>query len=635
MFALAIAVGSIVHLKHEYPFASAAESAPSRACSSPVAAGVFADPPDVDVWRLPRVAGGDPEVILTVRRDAPALPGPFARATFCYRYHRNGIDELLSPILRVHAGERFAVRVVNDIDGSSAGEDVPFDRIPPCKPMTMPDMPVRPYVGYLNHVAYDRAMRMKPVDTNIHFHGFEGPADQENVFLSTLSTPMHACEYHITIPRTQPPGTYFYHAHAHGMTEDEVAGGLSGAWIVEPQTPQLPRSDDHVIMLRDGESEFDFAKALSQLGLLGRAAVKHEANLDRGPAIAYDPFNPPALPTRIPLKASGISLKADGCQGIFPAPMATINGVPAPVALNVSVGRTQLLRLINSTSNSTKLIRLRDSHGREVRFDVVARDGIPISGDSEAPLSQHIITTSVILPPAGRADILLTAMSAQDLTLYSDHICLGTFNERSVAHDLIVIHAIRTGLPTSTIASRPVYTDERVAQLLADVRAHPSLVRRRALTFTAHIIPAMGKTPQHVALLLTDTSNLNFHEHQYWPVYREGETAPENADIVVKHGTIEEWYLFNEMLDAHAFHIHQMAFAEENDPSGVPVMLDTVFVPPATALPNPKDPAYPIDKLALVKVVLDFRHVRRGTFVFHCHILAHEDNGMMGTIRVE
>jgi FtsP/CotA-like multicopper oxidase with cupredoxin domain len=78
-----------------------------------------------------------------------------------------------------------------------------------------------------------------------------------------------------------------------------------------------------------------------------------------------------------------------------------------------------------------------------------------------------------------------------------------------------------------------------------------------------------------------------------------------------------------------------MAFAEENDPSGVPVMLDTVFVPPATALPNPKDPAYPIDKLALVKVVLDFRHVRRGTFVFHCHILAHEDNGMMGTIRVE
>jgi len=91
---LAIAVGSVIDLKHGYPIASAAESAPSRACSSPVTTRVFADPPDVDVWRLPRVAGGDPEVILTVHRDAPASPGPFARATFCYHYHHYGTDRL-------------------------------------------------------------------------------------------------------------------------------------------------------------------------------------------------------------------------------------------------------------------------------------------------------------------------------------------------------------------------------------------------------------------------------------------------------------------------------------------------------------------------------------------------------------
>jgi FtsP/CotA-like multicopper oxidase with cupredoxin domain len=33
-------------------------------------------------------------------------------------------------------------------------------------------------------------------------------------------------------------------------------------------------------------------------------------------------------------------------------------------------------------------------------------------------------------------------------------------------------------------------------------------------------------------------------------------------------------------------------------------------------------------------VLLDFRHVPRGTFVFHCHMLFHEDNGMMAIIRV-
>ncbi|MGZ3520290.1 MAG: multicopper oxidase domain-containing protein [Vulcanimicrobiaceae bacterium] len=31
---------------------------------------------------------------------------------------------------------------------------------------------------------------------------------------------------------------------------------------------------------------------------------------------------------------------------------------------------------------------------------------------------------------------------------------------------------------------------------------------------------------------------------------------------------------------------------------------------------------------------IDFRHVHRGTFVFHCHMLFHEDHGMMGIIRV-
>ena len=106
------------------------------------------------------------------------------------------------------------------------------------------------YVGYLNHTIDDRWMAMAPIDTNIHLHGYEGPESEENIFLSTLSTPMHACEYHITIPRTQPAGTYMYHPHSHGSSDAEVALGLDGVWIVEPDETQLPRSAEHVIMLR-------------------------------------------------------------------------------------------------------------------------------------------------------------------------------------------------------------------------------------------------------------------------------------------------------------------------------------------------------------------------------------------------
>lgn len=110
---------------------------------------------------------------------------------------------------------------------------------------------------------------------------------------------------------------------------------------------------------------------------------------------------------------------------------------------------------------------------------------------------------------------------------------------------------------------------------------------------------------------------------------------PSNPDIVVKQGAIEVWYLINATQETHAFHIHQMAFVQERDYTGIPVTVDGMFVPPGKLLPNSHDPNYPLIKPSITKVILDFRHVPRGTFVFHCHMLGHEDLGMMGVIRVE
>jgi FtsP/CotA-like multicopper oxidase with cupredoxin domain len=115
-------------------------------------------------------------------------------------------------------------------------------------------------------------------------------------------------------------------------------------------------------------------------------------------------------------------------------------------------------------------------------------------------------------------------------------------------------------------------------------------------------------------------------------MYAPGATVPQ-PDIVVRRGTIEEWYLFNATLEPHTFHIHQMAFVAE-DETPQPVMLDTVLVPTGKTLPNRTDPNYPLLKPGLTKVLLDFRNVPRGTFVFHCHMLFHEDHGMMGIIKV-
>ncbi|HEX3456933.1 MAG TPA: multicopper oxidase domain-containing protein, partial [Candidatus Baltobacteraceae bacterium] len=107
-----------------------------------------------------------------------------------------------------------------------------------------------------------------------------------------------------------------------------------------------------------------------------------------------------------------------------------------------------------------------------------------------------------------------------------------------------------------------------------------------------------------------------------------------NPDVVVKRGSVEEWYLLNASMEAHAFHIHQMSFVLEKSDAGIPVTVDTAFVRIGRLLPNHRYPNYPLIKPSITKILLDFRHVPRGTFVFHCHMLFHEDAGMMAIIKV-
>ncbi len=109
---------------------------------------------------------------------------------------------------------------------------------------------------------------------------------------------------------------------------------------------------------------------------------------------------------------------------------------------------------------------------------------------------------------------------------------------------------------------------------------------------------------------------------------------PSNPDVVVKRGSVEEWYLLNASMEAHAFHIHQMSFVLEKSGDGIPLTVDTAFVPIGKLLPNRRYPNYPLIKPTITKILLDFRHVPRGTFVFHCHMLFHEDAGMMAIIKV-
>jgi len=99
--------------------------------------------------------------------------------------------------------------------------------------------------------------------------------------------------------------------------------------------------------------------------------------------------------------------------------------------------------------------------------------------------------------------------------------------------------------------------------------------------------------------------------------------------IVTHEGTVEDWTLENRTTEVHAFHLHQLHFVvlEINGvPTNDPSIRDTIVVPYWDGTSHP----YPS-----AKVRVDFRDPEVvGTFLYHCHILDHEDGGMMAKIKV-
>jgi FtsP/CotA-like multicopper oxidase with cupredoxin domain len=133
---------------------------------------------------------------------------------------------------------------------------------------------------------------------------------------------------------------------------------------------------------------------------------------------------------------------------------------------------------------------------------------------------------------------------------------------------------------------------------------------------------------------LSDPSNPNSATDFYLTVegHEPATFNPASAEpnIVVKQGDVEDWIIENRSTELHAFHIHQIHFLLVGW-SGMavsePFLRDTVNVPYF----NGRMLQYPS-----VRLRMDFRGVNTvGTFVYHCHLLEHEDGGMMGTVRVE
>jgi FtsP/CotA-like multicopper oxidase with cupredoxin domain len=501
---------------------------------------------------------------------------PDGSVRYCYLLG----DGTQSPTLRVHPGDLLVLKLRNALVDLGAGAPVIHEHAhapavaDPCSS------------GAMNATA-----------TNLHFHGLTVPplCHQDEVVRTSIQPQDGPFEYRFRIPADEPPGLYWYHPHIHGFSSVQVQGGASGALIVEG----LERANPAV------------------LGLPERVLVIRDQAL----------LNPDAPPAKSEPVVPKMLIDRDGDAANNgtgfgkPAKDLSVNFVPVPypdyppAALRLKPGERQLWRVLNASSVTYLNLALLFQRAPQ-RLGIVAIDGVPVNrAGSAAPAIQW--SEHIGVPPGGRVEFIVSGPPAG-------------------VPGLLVTRTVDTGQggendPNRALATVTATVDapEPAAQLPASAAPLPPPAR-----------PWLGSvTPVRVRRLyfsekLSDPANPNSATAFFITVDGEQPRAFDPAatapNIVVHQGEVEDWIIENRSTELHAFHIHQIHFLLL-DWSGTPVdepfLRDTVNVPYF----NGRTLQYPS-----VRLRMDFRDPDTvGTFLYHCHLLEHEDGGMMGLVRVE
>lgn len=252
-----------------------------------------------------------------------------------------------------------------------------------------------------------------------------------------------------------------------------------------------------------------------------------------------------------------------------------INGQYQPV-LSLQPGEVQHWRLINATHDRFLLLRL-------TGLNVVA-----LAWDGNPQAMAEAIDV-IPLSPGNRADVLVQANDT------------GTFKMTTDSWPAWDYPTAGTELASITVTG----TSQKMALYTGPL----GLENYPSLTPLTPDQATMGR-------------RITVGEIGSQPVYTftiDDHPFPENGTLEVALNSIELWEVVNQTSDPHPFHIHvnpmQVVDGGGLTPAGR--WLDTVVLPPAR-------------KIRFLTRFADFT----GTFVFHCHILTHEDLGMMRLMKV-
>jgi FtsP/CotA-like multicopper oxidase with cupredoxin domain len=562
--------------------------------------GVGVPPPGhsvPDVWASPE------GLALTVRQDRDRL---------CYTL--NGSAD--APTIRVRLGSDLIVTLRNEITDPGAIDavtgpgklTVATDRVPP-SPGFFPVVP-----GMKHHATGA---------TNLHVHGFAvPPVKPQDDVLTVCTDPatgprrcgQRAFTYRFHVPSTMTEGLYWYHPHVHGEVQAQMLMGLTGAIVVEGPQDDARRAagiDERVLIVRQTQDLDSGRTQAAAMTAAIPASAAHKPPKHAPPATAIDTAH---------------ELLCGANSGID---AISLNGTPIPVGeaadsslakFAIRAGGKQLWRILNAATDAFLDLALVEDNGKPLPLQVVARDGGALADDAGKPLPLVPTLTSQFVPPSGRLEVLLTApppgVKAYLVTRAVDTGCAG---DRLPERRLAVITGTAPTTEAAPAAQEPAAPRSNLfSGLLA---RHTD--RERVIAMAEYPRPG-----------ITDQVDFYIVERKPGAVLRPyGMGGP--PAISVRAGTTEEWIIENWTNELHAFHIHQVHFRVltiDGKPVENPPLLDVVNVPyaEATGYRSKEGPVRP----GRVRIKLTFPDSLAGDIPFHCHLVDHEDNGMMAVLRV-
>ena len=305
----------------------------------------------------------------------------------------------------------------------------------------------------------------------------------------------------------------------------------------------------------------------------------------RGRSIEHDP-NADELKRHVGIPSKGCGGEKEPPEEIF-----TVNGAVRP-RIYIAPNERQFWRIVNASAD-----RYLDLQLDGQTFEIVALDGIPLT--YHEPQHQTTSTDHILVAPAGRLEAIVTGpprgTHSALRTLCVDTGSAGDPNPEMVLADVMQANSDPASSHRQRSPDEVHATDHR-----------PPLYK------PIDVEPLKKTTPDFTVIFTEDKNGF----------YNNGQKFALDASPVTtaRVGTYQHWRILNQTAELHPFHIHQvhfLAYAENGAPIAHPAWLDTVNVPYGGS----------------VDVILDFTDpVIKGMSVFHCHLLNHEDKGMMAKI---